>query len=645
MPFDAFLNARWAGVRSYHIERATRWCRRGIAAYMRGDRAGAQAWFLHTLARYPDDPNALHALGRLQLEDGSLADAEASVRRALDIYPGITEFRATLASILDTRRMSGRDTQPPKPLGARRTAPAFARKTTTATCQAPSCTATTDAAPRAGACPCGSGRRYKHCCGRLDRPSAALLHGAADDQRQSIAVALAEFDRGEATSAMRRLAPLAAPDVADAAAAAAIAAAFAQLDAPERALEFQRRAVELDGGAELLRVLNGYCEALYRRVTRASAHATARTLLAGAEPAAVVSESRHLHIIGSLAALGGTENRALELHALLSPHTASTLWSVTPPHPIHAARAPIRVIGERNGDVPDGGTLVFVGTFFDYGDWLHGADASRFIVHHNIDLPIDLVQRLTQISETTSGGRIELVFPSERFRRLANLPGTIDISWVDPDRFVPAMRIAAPIGELVIGRHSRDDPGKHHPNDPALYRQLVAHGHRCRIMGGLPLRHAFEGDLTAKCIELLPTGSEDPRNFLATLDCFVYRKNPAWFETGGTVILEAMAMALPVIVFDDERCGATEWIEPGVSGFVVRTEEEALAAIARLAQDPELRARTGAAARARAIALATAQRAAAFEFYFGDGEVLGRRPVAQAAASVRSSQRGLTENA
>ncbi|MHB8496024.1 MAG: glycosyltransferase [Casimicrobiaceae bacterium] len=314
-------------------------------------------------------------------------------------------------------------------------------------------------------------------------------------------------------------------------------------------------------------------------------------------------------------------------------------------HPIHAARAPIRVIGERNEDIPDGGTLVFVGTFFDYGDWLHGVDASRFIVHHNIDLPIELVQRLTQIAETTSGCRIELVFPSERFRRLANLPGTIDISWVDPDRFVPATRVAGPSGELVIGRHSRDDPRKHHPNDPALYRQLIACGHRCRIMGGLSLRHAFEGDPGATCIELLPTGSEDPRNFLATLDCFVYRKNPAWFETGGTVILEAMAMALPVIVFDDDRCGAIDWIEPGVSGFVVRTEEEVLATVARLAEDPELRARTGAAARARTIALATAQRAAALQFYLGDGDGPGRRPIAPAAASVRSSQRGLTENA
>ena len=161
----------------------------------------------------------------------------------------------------------------------------------------------------------------------------------------------------------------------------------------------------------------------------------------------------------------------------------------------------------------------------------------------------------------------------------------------------------------------------------------------------LPLRHAFEGDPGAACIELLPTGSEDPRNFLATLDCFVYRKNPAWFETGGTVILEAMAMALPVIVFDDDRCGAIDWIEPGVSGFVVRTEEEVLATVARLAEDRALRARTGAAARARTIALATAQRAAALQFYLGDGDGPGRRPIAPAAASVRSSQRGLTENA
>ncbi|MGA8033157.1 MAG: glycosyltransferase, partial [Casimicrobiaceae bacterium] len=466
----------------------------------------------------------------------------------------------------------------------------------------------------------GSGRRHKHCCGRLDRPSAVGPDGAACEQPQTIAAALAEFRRGEAASAMRQLAAVAASSIADGTAAAAIAAAFAQFGVPERAVEFQRRAVELDGGAEPLRVLNGYWESLYRRVMRASAHATARTLLERPGATAAASASRAIHIVSSLAALGGTENRALELHALLSPHVRVTLWSVTPPHPVHAARAPIRVIGERDEDIPNGGTLVLVGTFYDYGDWLHRVDASRVIVHHNIDLPVELVQRLTQISETPSGCGIELVFPSERFRRLANLPGTIDISWTDPERFVPAARVAGSGGGLVIGRHSRDDPRKHHPNDPALYRQLVALGHRCRIMGGLPLRHAFEGDPAAVHIELLPAGAEDPRHFLATLDCFVYRKNRAWVETGGTVILEAMAMALPVIVFDDDRCGATEWIEPGIGGFVVRTEDEALATIVRLAEDPELRARIGAAARVRAVALAKMQRAAALEFYLGEVE-------------------------
>ena len=55
-----------------------------------------------------------------------------------------------------------------------------------------------------------------------------------------------------------------------------------------------------------------------------------------------------------------------------------------------------------------------------------------------------------------------------------------------------------------------------------------------------------------------------------------------WPEPFGLVMIEAMGCGTPVIAFD---CGsAPEIVEPGVTGFIVRTEEEAVAAAHRLGE-------------------------------------------------------------
>ncbi len=78
-------------------------------------------------------------------------------------------------------------------------------------------------------------------------------------------------------------------------------------------------------------------------------------------------------------------------------------------------------------------------------------------------------------------------------------------------------------------------------------------------------------------------------------------------------------MSLPVVLFG-ERVGMAEVIEHGKNGFIVQTEEEALAWIAQLTLDPELRRTTGEAARATVVKVMETQTDAILDFYVHGGK-------------------------
>lgn len=138
---------------------------------------------------------------------------------------------------------------------------------------------------------------------------------------------------------------------------------------------------------------------------------------------------------------------------------------------------------------------------------------------------------------------------------------------------IAAIRSKVPNGTfLIAGDETKDDPG--------MREILLA---RARELG------------VADRVRFLPP-TDDVPSFLAALDVFLM---PSYSETYGLVLIEAMAMGLPVI--STNSGGVPELVRNGVDGLIVEPKNVAqlAEAIVMLARQPALRRRMGASGRKR----------------------------------------------
>ena len=331
-----------------------------------------------------------------------------------------------------------------------------------------------------------------------------------------------------------------------------------------------------------------------------------------------VESDKEIHLISSLVRLHtGNALRTLHLYDELKDHAEVSLWTErhwVPPE--IAERYPVKRIIPERFEFPKTGTFVFVGTRPPIGPWHRHTYPRRIILIHNSDR-LTLRQFHRKLRQLSDGGRreVEVAYASELTKRKAgNHPGYVQASLIDLDRFIPADNKPSDSPSVIftVGRMSRADPLKHHPEDAVLYRRLVEEGCRVRIMGPSPALKAELGGLES--VTLLPAYAQEAHLFLQGLDCFFYRTSEKYLEPSARVVTEAMACGLPVVCH--KSGGYAQWIDNGRNGFLFETQQEALELLLRLKEDRALRGKVGREARRTAEELfSDAVRSEIVEFY------------------------------
>ncbi len=638
IPYEALLRAKWAGETVFHLRRAVQGCRRAVAAFAAGDIAQSRVEFAHVLAAYPDDPNALHGLARLALaDDGDLAIAKSRVQRALEIMPTASEFQLTLAAIEEARNdwsaarsaalISAQDPSwhaPARELLQRLPEAESVPQTyvNVSAANDPSSASALPRVSRLAPCPCGSGKRFKDCHGNATAatvaPATAINAAPAmvDPYLASIHQAKRQLESGEADAAVRLLEATPPEVIQDAELATLGGELLLECGCLEQACQWYRHALSLNPDAAAGTALNQCCEMQTAAIFAASAYrkvaqlrATMRLSRRAAPPDPTV------HIVATFANIGGSERHALNLYDALLPHLPVQLWSTELPQLALSRSRAVTQLDPERGVFPQRGTLVLLGQYFEYGDWMAVSDIDRVVIRVNLDQPRQLLERVTDLATLARPPLIDFNYPSQLFKDKVGLPGVVEYTMPDASEFAPlsGVRNRTATG-FVVGRHSRDERLKHHPNDPSFFRQLTRRGHRVRLMGATTIARSLLLGNEDPRIEILPMASQSASDFLHSLDCFIYRAHPHWFETGGNAVAEAMLAGLPVIAFE-HRLGMAELIHHGVNGFLVQNEVQALEIVDALATDPARCRAIGAAARQSVLQLRSLQQARVVAFY------------------------------
>jgi len=592
--YDQLLRAKWAGDATFHAERSAMLCLQAVRAFESGDHRGAQAAFERALVEYPEDPNALHGIARLAFERDDLATAERYARLAIDVHGHPAEYRLTLAEILARR---GAPDEAADEAARAAEEPVLRERANALLRSLP--TPATQARMRTERCPCGSGLRYKRCCGQLAAealsPKAATIAGDVRGGLRDIPDT--SNDEAATTDRLRDDATLAL-----------------QLGMPEQAVALLAAALQQRDEPATRSLLADSCRRLFDDWRSDALWATAREVLSRIDrrhrdcrDSKAAPRTRRVHVIGDLRPRRRDRVVARALARALAPHADIRLWSTQPAESALAHDDAVPTIDAASAAQLTDDTVILLEADDPPGAWFDALRARRLVLRMRAADPELLVRRLAYVEANPSPWEVRVAMPGRDAAARVGPAAIVDYAWLDDVLLDPPGRGSAGAGAVVIGRHGAEPATEHHPLDAAMYRRLMDRGHQIRILGGGPLVPAFAGDAAGANIALLAPLDESRAAFLGSLDVYLYRRAPWAPSDGGARVLEAMAAGRPVVVFA-AALDVPECVEHERTGFVVTDEDEAFACIERLAADPSLRQRIGSAARAASAKLMTAQR-------------------------------------
>jgi hypothetical protein len=459
-------------------------------------------------------------------------------------------------------------------------------------------------ASRLAPCPCGSGRRYRDCCGRLERdaplaprsgyraPGAEWVH-LPERERDRLGVlmeeALIHQRAGRHANAERNYREVlgAAPATHDALHMLAMVR-FDERDFAEArrligaALPLRPRYPALESNLALIvsaqraqdrHALESLCEQALPRAIGLLRSADAG--IAQETPA----RDDGLHLIGrdDDSDDGWMLRRVAELFASLAP----VVW--------HAEGG---LEAARRGQGPRGGVQVFVGSDLDVELWLAESAPQRTVVVAGAGTPSRWLDFLRPLARDGS-------------RELALIVG----SRAKAARFGENHHVVPPPIELDVGRASgpgqpadghefivgcvvQDGRTVSHASAHASLARLAAEGFALHLFDPGRARYALGGERRVKCFSRRDVALD---TFLAPLSCYLYRADAWWSEGSGRDLFGAMAAGVPVVCARGSIYA--EYVDDGVDGLLYDDEDGALACLRALRGAPERCAALGAAAR------------------------------------------------
>ena len=301
------------------------------------------------------------------------------------------------------------------------------------------------------------------------------------------------------------------------------------------------------------------------------------------------------HILAPFHLIGGGVWHAIDFATALEKAGLgqTRLWSARPVAPALSAY-PIDTIEPYNGACPDGGHLWVIGPDVDIGHWYGSCKFAQVTLVYNQHAP-DLFYRCMHALTAALTRKVSIEYVSSALAREIGLPGEIRPPAFDADRFFLGEAPSAKTQgrPFTVGRASRDVAYKHHFDDPALYRALLEADCRIELVGATCIASKLPAsphlDISGEVSQhAIPA-------FLDHLDCFLYRSSPRKPEGFGLCIVEAMAAGLPVVAA--RRGGYSDIIRSGENGLLFESNEEAVAHILALKQNPDLRQQIGISAK------------------------------------------------